>query len=146
MLLTDIFGRNFMDDFFEDFANSSFYRSNRIGSIPAMKADVQELEGSYQIDLELPGFQKDDLHAELKDGYLTIKATRQGKEEEKDNKGRYIRQERYSGHYQRSFYVGEDITQEDVHAAFENGVLKLTVPKKEAQPKINESKTILIEG
>ncbi|MCI8312791.1 MAG: Hsp20/alpha crystallin family protein [Lachnospiraceae bacterium] len=146
MLLTDIFGRNFMDDFFEDFANSSFYRSNRIGSIPAMKADVQELEGSYQIDLELPGFQKDDLHAELKDGYLTIKATRQGKEEEKDNKGRYIRQERYSGHYQRSFYVGEDITQEDVHAAFENGVLKLTVPKKEPQPKIQESKTILIEG
>lgn len=111
-----------------------------------MKADVQELEGSYQIDLELPGFQKDDLHAELKDGYLTIKATRQGKEEEKDNKGRYIRQERYSGHYQRSFYVGEDITQEDVHAAFENGVLKLTVPKKEPQPKIQESKTILIEG
>ncbi len=146
MLLTDIFGRNLMDDFFEDFANSSFYRSNRIGSIPAMKADVQELEGSYQIDLELPGFQKDDLHAELKDGYLTIKATRQGKEEEKDNKGRYIRQERYSGHYQRSFYVGEDITQEDVHAAFENGVLKLTVPKKEPQPKIQESKTILIEG
>lgn len=146
MLLTDIFGRNFMDDFFEDFANSSFYRSNRIGSIPAMKADVQELEGSYQIDLELPGFQKDDLHAELKDGYLTIKATRQGKEEEKDNKGRYIRQERYSGHYQRSFYVGEDITQEDVHAAFENGVLKLTVPKKEPQPKIQESKAILIEG
>ena len=146
MLLTDIFGRNFMDDFFEDFANSSFYRSNRIGSIPAMKADVQELEGSYQIDLELPGFQKDDLHAELKDGYLTIKATRQGKEEEKDNKGRYIRQKRYSGHYQRSFYVGEDITQEDVHAAFENGVLKLTVPKKEPQPKIQESKTILIEG
>ena len=146
MLLTDIFGRNFMDDFFEDFANFSFYRSNRIGSIPAMKADVQELEGSYQIDLELPGFQKDDLHAELKDGYLTIKATRQGKEEEKDNKGRYIRQERYSGHYQRSFYVGEDITQEDVHAAFENGVLKLTVPKKEPQPKIQESKTILIEG
>ena len=129
-----------MDDFFEDFANSSFYRSNRIGSIPAMKADVQELEGSYQIDLELPGFQKDDLHAELKDGYLTIKATSQGKEEEKDNKGRYIRQERYSGHYQRSFYVGEDITQEDVHAAFENGVLKLTVPKKEPQPKIQESK------
>lgn len=146
MLLTDIFGRNFMDDFFEDFANSSFYRPNRIGTIPAMKADVQELENSYQIDLELPGFQKEDLHAELKDGYLTIKATHQDKEEEKDSKGRYIRQERYTGHYQRSFYVGEDVTQEDVHAAFENGVLKLSVPKKEPQPKINESKTILIEG
>lgn len=146
MLLTDIFGRSFMDDFFEDFANSSYYRPNRIGTVPAMKADVQELDDSYQIDLELPGFQKEDLHAELKDGYLTIKATRQTTDEEKDQKGRYIRQERYTGHYQRSFYVGEDITQEDVHAAFENGVLKLTVPKKEKQQKLNESKTIMIEG
>ena len=146
MLLTDIFGRSFMDDFFEDFANSSYYRPNRIGSIPAMKADVQELDNAYQIDLDLPGFKKEDLHAELKDGYLTIKATRENKEEEKDTQGRYIRQERYAGHYQRSFYVGEDITQEDVHAAFENGVLKLTVPKKEAQPKITESRTIMIEG
>ncbi len=146
MLLTDIFGRSFMDDFFEDFANSSYYRPNRIGSIPAMKADVQELDNAYQIDLDLPGFKKEDLHAELKDGYLTIKATREDKNEEKDTQGRYIRQERYTGHYQRSFYVGDDITQEDVHAAFENGVLKLTVPKKEVQPKINESRTILIEG
>ncbi|MCI9599409.1 MAG: Hsp20/alpha crystallin family protein [Lachnospiraceae bacterium] len=146
MLLTDIFGRSFMDDFFEDFANSSFYRPNRIGSAPAMKADVQELDNAYQIDLELPGFQKEDLHAELKDGYLTIKATHQNMEEQKDAKGRYIRQERYTGHYQRSFYVGDDITQEDVHAAFENGVLKLSVPKKEVQPKVNESRTILIEG
>ncbi len=146
MLLTDIFGRNFMDDFFEDFANSSFYRPNRIGSIPAMKADVQELDGAYQIDLELPGFQKEDLNAELKDGYLTIKATHQDSDEQKDSQGRYLRQERYTGHYQRSFYVGDDITQEDVRAAFENGVLKLTVPKKDPQPKINESKTIMIEG
>ena len=146
MLLTDIFGRSFMDDFFEDFANSSYYRPNRIGTVPAMKADVQELGDAYQIDLELPGFRKEDLQAELKDGYLTIKATRQNTEEQKDDKGRYIRQERYSGHYQRSFYVGEDITQEDVHAAFENGILKLTVPKREPQPKINESKAILIEG
>lgn len=146
MLLTDIFGRNFMDDFFDDFMNSSFYRPNRIGSAPAMKADVQELPEAYQIDLELPGFKKEDLHAELKNGYLTIQATRQTNDEEKDSKGRYIRQERYSGHYQRSFYVGEDITEEDIHAAFENGILKLTVPKKEAQPKVEESKTIMIEG
>lgn len=146
MLLTDIFGRSFMDDFFDDFTNSSYYRPNRIGSVPAMKADVQDLGDNYQIDLDLPGFRKEDLHAELKDGYLTIKATRQNNEEEKDAQGRYIRQERYTGHYQRSFYVGEDVTQEDVHAAFENGVLKLTIPKKEAKPQINESKTILIEG
>lgn len=146
MLLTDILGRSFMDDLFEDFANSAYCRFNRVSSIPAMKADVQELDGAYRIDLELPGFCREDLHAELKNGYLTIKATRQNSEEEKDAKGRYIRQERYSGHYQRSFYVGEEITQEDVRAAFENGVLKLTLPKKETQPKINESKTIMIEG
>ncbi len=146
MLLTDIFGRSFMDDFFEDFANSSYYRPNRIGTVPAMKADVQDLGESYQIDLELPGFRKEDLQAELKDGYLTIKATRQNTEEQKDEKGKYIRQERYSGHYQRSFYVGDDVTQEDVRAAFENGILKLTVPKKDPQPKLNESKAILIEG
>lgn len=146
MLLTNIFGRDFMDDFFDDFAHSAYYRPNRIGAIPAMKADVQELDNAYQIDLELPGFQKEDLKAELKDGYLTIQATHQDKNEEKDEKGRYIRQERYTGHYQRSFYVGEDVTQEDVHAAFENGILKLSIPKKEAQPKINEAKTIMIEG
>ncbi len=146
MLLTDIFGRSFMDDFFEDFANSSYYRPNRIGTVPAMKADVQDLGESYQIDLELPGFRKEDLQAELKDGYLTIKATRQNTEEQKDEKGKYIRQERYSGHYQRSFYVGDDVTQEDVRAVFENGILKLTVPKKDPQPKLNESKAILIEG
>jgi HSP20 family molecular chaperone IbpA len=145
MLLTDIFGRSFMDDFFEDFTNP-YYRTNRIGTAPAMKADVQELENAYQIELELPGFQKENLHAELKDGYLTITATRQNNDDQKDSKGRYIRQERYSGHYQRSFYVGDDITEEDVHAAFENGVLKLTIPKKEQQQKINESKTIMIEG
>lgn len=146
MLLTDIFGRSFMDDFFDDFTNTAYYRPNRIGSIPAMRADVQELDNAYQIDLELPGFQKEDLKAELKDGYLTIQATHQDKNDQKDEKGRYIRQERYTGHYQRTFYVGEDVTQEDVHAAFENGILKLSIPKKETQPKINEAKTIMIEG
>lgn len=146
MLLADVFGRTFMDDFFDDFTTATFYRPNRIGSVPAMKADVQDLDNRYEIDLELPGFKKEDLHAELKDGYLTIKAVHEDKKDEKDENGRYIRQERYTGHYQRSFYVGKDVTQEDVHAAFENGILKLTVPKKEVQPKINESKTILIEG
>lgn len=146
MLLTDVFGRTLMDDFFDNFTTAAFYRPSRIGSAPAMKADVQDLDNRYEIDLELPGFKKEDLHAELKDGYLTIKAVHEDTKDEKDENGRYIRQERYTGHYQRSFYVGKEITQEDVHAAFENGILKLTIPKKEAQPAINESKTILIEG
>lgn len=146
MLFADVFGRTFMDDFFDTFTNTAFTRQGRIGTLPAMKADVQDFDGKYQIDLELPGFKKEDLHAELKDGYLTIKAIHEDNKEEKDEQGRYIRQERYSGHYQRSFYVGKEITEEDVHAAFENGVLKLTIPKKEVQPKIPEAKTILIEG
>ncbi len=142
MLLTDIFA----DNFFDDFLNSAYYRPNRIESIPAMKADVRELENCYKIDLELPGFKKENLRAELKDGYLTIKATHEKDEAHKDEKCRYICQERYLGHYQRSFYVGEEITEEDVHASFENGILKLMVPKKEAQRKIKESKSIMIEG
>ena len=146
MLLTNIFERNFMDDFFDDFARPVYYRTNHVNSIPAMKADVQELDNAYQVELELPGFKKEDLHAELKDGYLTITATHEDKDDKKDENGRYIRQERYTGDYQRSFYVGKDVTQEDVHAAFENGILKLTVPKKEAQPKVEQSKTIMIEG
>ena len=145
MLLTDIFGRNFMNDFFEDFS-PAYYRPNRTTAIPAMKADIQEMDQSYLIDLELPGFCKEDLNAELKNGYLTIKASSQRTEEEKDSAGRYIRQERYTGHYQRSFYVGEDVKQEDIRAVFENGVLKLTVPKVDKQPKLAESQAILIEG
>lgn len=146
MLFTDVFGRSLMDDFFDGFFNPGYYSTRRIGQAPAMKADVRELEHGYEIELELPGFRKEDLHAELKDGYLTIQATHQKQEEKKDENGTYLCQERYQGHYQRSFYVGEEITQEDVHAAFENGVLKLSVPKKEPQPKVKESKTILIEG
>ena len=146
MLLTNIFERNFMDDLFDDFARPVYDRTNHVNSIPAMRADVQELDNAYQIDLELPGFKKEDLHAELKDGYLTITASHEDKKDEKDSNGKYIRQERYTGHYQRSFYVGDEVTQEDVHAAFENGILKLTVPKKEAQPKVEQSKTIMIEG
>ncbi|MCD8249395.1 MAG: Hsp20/alpha crystallin family protein [Lachnospiraceae bacterium] len=146
MLKTDIFGRNVVDDFFDDFMSPTYYRVNQRNTVPAMKADVRELENAYQIELDLPGFRKEDLHAELKNGYLTIQAAHEESNDQKDNQGRYIRQERYTGHYQRSFYVGSEVKQEDVHAAFENGVLKLTVPKKAATPKVEENKSIMIEG
>ena len=94
----------------------------------------------------MPGFNKEDLKAELKEGYLTISASTNKDDGEKDENGRYIRRERYVGSCSRSFYVGEDIKQDDIKAKFENGILKISVPKKEAQPKVEEDKHIAIEG
>ncbi|SHK92987.1 Hsp20/alpha crystallin family protein [Hespellia stercorisuis] len=111
-----------------------------------MSTDVQEFDDKYQLDLELPGFKKEDIQAELKDGYLTINAKHEENKDEKDEKGKFIRRERYSGQCQRSFYVGDAITQEDIKANFENGVLKVEVPKKEAKPRVEEKKLIAIEG
>ena len=96
--------------------------------------------------MNLPGYNKDDVKGELKDGYLIVSATTNINNDEKDEDGKYIRRERYSGSCQRSFYVGEDVTQEDIKAKFENGTLKLMIPKKESQPKVEEQKYILIEG
>ena len=109
-----------------------------------MKTDVKEVENGYEVDIDLPGFKKDEITLELKDGYLTISAQ---KAIEKDNEkhGRMLRQERYAGMMQRSFYVGEHITEEDVKASYESGVLHLVIPKKDA-PKMPEKKVIQIEG
>ena len=94
----------------------------------------------------MPGFNKEDLKAELKEGYLTISASTNKDNGEKDENGKYIRRERYVGSCSRSFYVGEDIKQDDIKAKFENGILKISVPKKESQPKVEEDKHIAIEG
>ena len=94
----------------------------------------------------MPGFAKEDIRAELKDGYLTVKAQSSQDRDEKDENGRYIRRERYSGSCQRSFFVGQEVTQEDIKARFENGILKLSVPKREALPKAEENRYIAIEG
>ncbi|MBR0456288.1 MAG: Hsp20/alpha crystallin family protein [Firmicutes bacterium] len=110
-----------------------------------MKTDVRELEDHYEVDIDLPGFKKEEIKLELEKGKLTVSAARNTSEEEKNEEGKVIRQERYMGSMQRSFYVGEFITEEDVKARFEDGVLKLAVPKKEA-PKLPEKKSITIEG
>ena len=107
-----------------------------------MLTDVREHEDSYELEIDLPGFKKDQLQIELTDGTLTITASKGLDKDEKDHKGRLIRQERYAGVLRRSFYVGEEITPEDVTAKFEDGVLKLTVPKK--QPVTEEPKKSLI--
>lgn len=108
-----------------------------------MKTDITEKEGQYLLDMELPGYKKEDIQLELKNGYLNVNASRNTSNEEKDTQGNVIRQERYCGSCSRSFYVGENIKQDDIKASFENGELKISLPKeKEVLP---EKKTIMIE-
>lgn len=135
------------DNFFDDFARPT--RSVVRYSTPTtnvMRTDIRETDTGYELDIDLPGYKKEDVQAELKDGYLTITAKTENSNDEKDANGKYIRRERYSGTCSRAFYVGEDITQQDIGARFENGILKLSVPKKDAKPKVEENHFITIEG
>lgn len=147
MLLPSIFGENLLDDFFGDIArpmtNTARY-STPVNNV--MRTDIRESKTGYEIDIDLPGYKKENVKAELKEGYLTISAETKQENDKKDEGGRYIRRERYYGTCSRSFYVGEQVTEEDIRARFEDGILKLSVPKKEAQPKVEESKFIRIEG
>ena len=145
MLTPSIFGENLFDDWFDfpdfpDFnkAERKLYgrHANRM-----MKTDVRENENDFEVDIDLPGFKKEDIKLSLENGYLVIEA---GKSLEKEKKGKAIRKERYEGSMQRSFYVGEEVKEEDIKAKFEDGVLKLTVPKKEKE-EVPEKRTILIE-
>lgn len=111
-----------------------------------MRTDIKETDAGFELTIDLPGFKKDDVQAELKDGYLTIAAQTQSESEDKDEKGTYVRKERFSGKCSRTFYVGDDIEEDDIKAKFEDGVLKIAVPKKQEQPKLEEKKTISIEG
>ena len=147
MLLPSVFGESLFDDIFEDFAKP--VRNNFRYHTPTttvMKSDIRELEGGFELDIELPGYKKENVNAELKEGYLVITASNKSDTEEKDEQGRYIRRERYVGSCSRSFYVGEDITEEDIKAKFEDGILKVSIPKKEAKPQVEEKKYIAIEG
>lgn len=150
MLMPSIFGEDLFDGFFDDFTRPerSLFRYNApVNTL--MKTDIKETDAGYELDIDLPGYQKEDVKAQLKDGYLTISAqtgSDGGEKEEKDANGRYIRRERYYGSCSRSFYVGEDITEEDIRAKFENGILKMFVPKKEAKPAVKENRYIAIEG
>jgi len=144
MLVPSIFGENLFDDLFGlDYPTRSI---QTVSTGEIMKTDVKEHAASYELDISLPGYKKEDVKAELKDGYLTISAsTSQETSETDEQSGRYIRRERYTGSCSRSFFVGEEITEEDIKAKFENGVLKLSIPKKEAKPAIEEKKYIAIE-
>ena len=116
---------------FDDFFNTPFFTRTESNM---MKTDIKEHDNCYDLTIDLPGVKKDDIKAELNDGYLTVSAESNTSKDEKDDNGKYICRERYSGSYSRSFYVGDAVTEQDISAKFENGTLKLTVPKKEALP------------
>ena len=153
MLLPSVFG----NDFFEDLMNFPTWdrpardahrelrrmehEFNGIGGL--MRTDVKEDKEGYEVHIDLPGFKKEDVQITLKDGYMTVAASRVNEVEEGK---KYLRRERYVGNVSRSFYVGEVLTEEDIKAKFENGVLKITLPKKEEVPKVEEPKHIAIEG
>ncbi len=158
MMTPSIFGENLFDDFFDDFFDFPVWDDKAMQKAQKklygrhaanmMKTDVQEHNDHYEVDIDLPGFKKEELSLQLKDGYLTINAAKGLDKDEKEKKtGKFVRRERYAGSMSRSFYVGEDVKQEDVHAKYESGVLKLSVPKMdEKKPQVEESKYIAIEG
>ena len=146
-MLPVLFGENLFDELFDDAFRPMWDMDRALYGKHAravMKTDVRETDSGYELDIDLPGFKKDEIKLDLKDGYLTISAAKGLDRDEKDKQGRYIRQERYAGQCSRSFYVGDSIQPTDVHAKFEDGILKLTLPKA-AQEKLPEHNTIAIE-
>ena len=147
-MLPSIFGENLFDDFFSDPFGTRFMQGRdplfgKHGKA-LMRTDVRETEDSYELDVDLPGFKKDEIDLDLQDGYLTIRAAKGLDKDEKDKKGKYIRQERYAGALSRSFYVGEAVEPDQVTAKFEDGILRLTVPKT-AKKELPKTSTIAIE-
>ena len=149
MMFPSVFGENLFDDWMDDFG----FRDNFFGgknplygkhAKNIMKTDVRETDKGYELDVDLPGFKKDEVQVQLKDGYLTISAAKGLDKDEEDKKGNYIRRERYAGSTSRSFYVGEGVKQEDLKAAFNNGILTVAVPK-EVQKPVEEKQYITIE-
>ena len=154
MLMPSIFGEDLFDNFMKDFP---FFDDNTESNVEKklygrrgknlMKTDIKETEGGYELEMDLPGFTKDEIKVSLENGYMTISAAKGLDKDEQDKKsGRYIRKERYAGSCERSFYVGEDITEEDIKGEFNHGILKLFVPKKEAKPAVEQKKYVSIEG
>ena len=145
MMMPSIFGENLFNDWF-DFSFPDVDRKyyGRHSADQVMRTDVKEKDDAYEVEIDLPGFKKDEIKAELKEGYLTISAAKNVNNDEKKD-GKYIRQERFTGNVSRSFYVGEGVEQDDIHAKYENGILKLSIPKKDAK-EVEQKKYISIEG
>ena len=149
-MLPSIFRDNLFDDMFDfDDFDKEFNRMMRPlygkHAQNMMKTDVRETDNSYELDIDLPGFKKDEIKVELDNGYLSISAAKGLDKDEEKKDGKYIRRERYAGAMNRTFYVGDNLTQQDIQAKFEDGILKLSIPKKDAQA-VETKKTIAIEG
>lgn len=145
MLLPSIFRNNFVDDFFNGF--DDIFNFPSITGIPSsrwMTTNIKDLGNDYLLEIELPGYDKKDITASLDKGYLIISANKEEITDEKDNKGKYIRKERYSGSCRRSFYVGDKLEEKDFKASFENGVLKIEFPKVKEVAKLDKKKHITI--
>lgn len=136
------FGGNLFDNMFDEMFRDPFSANKRVDKV--MRTDIQEKDNQYILDMDLPGYEKEDIKAQLKDGYLTITAQKNEISEDKDEKGDYIRRERYSGKCSRSFYVGEGVREEDIKASFNNGILQLTFPKQ-VDKKEDNTKYITID-
>ena len=150
MLRPSIFGEDLFDEMMSfPFDDEAFFgKRNPLYGKNAknmMKTDVRETENGYEVDIDLPGFKKDEITAELKDGYLTVSAAKGLDKDEEDKKGKYIRKERYAGALSRTFYLGEEIREEEIKAKFENGILSVSIPKEE-EKKVEGPKHISIEG
>ena len=142
MMMPSIFENNFVDDVFDDMF--PFAGSYTTANYDLMKTDVKDAGDHYELEMEMPGVEKENIKAELKDGYLTVTAQQNTNKDETDKKtGKYIRRERYAGNLSRSFYIGEGVKQEDIKAAFKNGILSITVPKEDKTAK-EEKKYITI--
>lgn len=145
MLVPSVFENSFFDDFFDDLMTPFPHRQAQAPQrIAVMRTDVKDLDNAYELSIDLPGFTKEDVKIQLKEGHLTISAQKTESKDEKNDAGKYIRRERYTGAMSRTFYVGKGITEEDIHAKFENGILMIDFPK-EAPKKIEEEKYITIE-
>lgn len=152
MLLPAVFHENLFDDWFDPFFDDMDRELNRetrntLGHRAAnmMKTDVKEVEGGYEMDVDLPGCKKEDVRMELDNGYLTIQAVRSHSQDQTDKNGRYVRRESFSGTCARSFYVGDQVKKEDIHAKFEDGVLKITLPRAEARKELPKANPNLID-
>lgn len=149
MMMPSVFGESLFDDFMDfPFEKEFFSRRNPLYGKRAqnvMKTDIKETDAGYEMDIDLPGFKKEDVSAKLEKGYLTITAAKGLDKDEKNDKGVYIRRERYTGECARTFFVGEDVKQEDIKAKFEDGILKVSILKVEPK-KVEEKKYIAIEG
>ena len=146
MLMPSIFGERLFDDFMDDFDFPDIDKKLYGKHAPhIMKTDVKEKDNTYEVDIDLPGFKKDEIQIQLENGYITVSAAKGLDKDEKDKDGKYIHRERYAGNVSRSFYVGDKVQKEDIHPKFENGILSFTVPKEQNTVEEN-SHYIAIEG